>query len=120
MSFRKKAQKKPLTGLRDIGQDITPESPLLCQGCSNGTVLTRLHGSLLCGQETGREDPRGNTEGKKASHLMAPPRSQGMGEVSLKKQEKESWESMTSKHYENMITTAHNKLHFDITIYHVP
>lgn len=73
MSFRKKAQKKPLTGLRDVGQDITPESSQLCQGCGNGSVLTRLHGYLVCGQEMGREDPRGNTEGKKASHLMASP-----------------------------------------------
>lgn len=103
MSFRKKPQKKPLTGLRDVSQDITPESSLLCQGCGNGAVLTRLHRYLVCGQETGREDPRGNTEGKKASHLMASPRSQGMGEVSSK-----TWESMMSKQHENMIITAHN------------
>lgn len=92
MSFRKKAQKKPLAGLRDIGQDITPESSQLCQGCGNRAVLTRLHRYLVWGQETGREDPRGNTEGKKASHLMAS-RSQGMGEVSSQKQEKESWKA---------------------------
>lgn len=90
MSCRKKAQQKPLAGLRDMGQDSTPESSLLCQGCGNGAVLTRLHGHLLCGQETGREDPRGNTEGKEASHLMAAPRSQGTGEVASKNQEKES------------------------------